>query len=58
MRSSDTGTGSESGTGTGLANLHERLRIAYGADATLRLSPLAPHGIVAEFEYPARAVRS
>jgi signal transduction histidine kinase len=57
MRSSDAGTGSASATGTGLANLHERLRIAYGADATLRLSPLAPHGIVAEFEYPARAVR-
>jgi LytS/YehU family sensor histidine kinase len=44
------GTGS---TGTGLANLRERMRLVFGEDASLRLSPLSPHGVVAELDFPA-----
>jgi LytS/YehU family sensor histidine kinase len=40
--------------GTGLANLRERLRLAFGDTAHLRLIPIEPHGVCAEFELPAR----
>lgn len=55
----DTGVGLRGGSeglGTGLANLRERLKLAYGADAQLRLIPVEPHGVCAELELPARAV--
>ena len=39
--------------GTGLANLRERLRAAYGDRARLSLSALEPHGVHAEITLPA-----
>jgi signal transduction histidine kinase len=55
----DTGVGlapdaSTAGLGTGLANLRERLALAYGGDAQLRLAPMQPRGASAEIEFPAR----
>lgn len=53
----DTGVGLRSATGglgTGLANLRERLALAFGDDAQCRLTPGQPHGTVAEVELPAR----
>src|SRR5438445_2887815 len=53
----DTGVGLKqggAGLGTGLANLRERLQLAFGADAQVHLSALAPHGTAAEVEIPAR----
>ena len=57
MRVSDTGMGlqeSSQGLGTGLSSLRERLELIFGGDAGLRLSEQAPHGMVAEVEFPAR----
>ena len=55
----DTGVGLDAhagdGLGTGLSNLRERLLLAFGGDAQLRLLPLAPHGVCAEVEFPARS---
>ena len=56
VRVVDTGVGLEAGgegTGTGLANLRERLRLVFG-DAQLRLAASTPHGAVAELEFPAQ----
>jgi two-component sensor histidine kinase len=56
-RVTDTGVGikaSGSGLGTGLASLRERLQLAFGADAQLRLSEVVPHGVRAEISFPAR----
>jgi len=53
----DTGAGlgqGAGGLGTGLTNLRERLQLAVGGDAQLRLSPLQPHGACAEVEFPAQ----
>jgi len=53
----DTGAGLGQGSvglGTGLTNLRERLQLAFGGDAQLRLSPLQPHGACAEVEFPAQ----
>ena len=53
----DTGVGLGStadGLGTGLSNLRERLQLAFGGDAQLRLNSLEPHGVCAEVEFPAR----
>ena len=53
----DTGVGLHSangGPGTGLANLRERLQLAFGGDAQVRLGPFAPRGAWAELEFPAR----
>jgi sensor histidine kinase YesM len=55
----DTGVGltqAGDGLGTGLTNLRERLQLAFGGDAQLRLSSLEPHGVCAELEFPARRV--
>ncbi len=41
-------------SGTGLSNLRERLRLAFGGAATLRLSEQQPRGLVAELEFPAQ----
>ena len=51
----DNGIGiSESGTpgGTGLSNVRERLRLAYGHKATLELSPASPSGVEATISLP------
>ncbi len=55
----DTGRGLPAGTtedGTGLPNLRERLQLAFGSDASLRLVPITPHGVSAELDFPARKV--
>ncbi|MEO6324543.1 MAG: histidine kinase [Thermoanaerobaculia bacterium] len=52
----DTGIGlsrAKGESGTGLANLTERLRLAFRDDARLRLVPLQPHGVRAEVTFPA-----
>jgi hypothetical protein len=54
----DTGVGlrpATAGTGTGLANLRERLHLAHGMAAQLRLLPMAPRGVCAELTFPAPA---
>lgn len=53
----DTGVGLRStggSLGTGLATLRERLQLVFGHDSQLRLSELAPRGVCAEVEFPAR----
>jgi LytS/YehU family sensor histidine kinase len=57
---SDTGVGLKavgSGLGTGLSTLRERLRLAFGDEATLRLNEVSPSGVCAEVEFPAREAR-
>lgn len=53
----DTGAGlhgpGDGGLGTGLATLRERLQLAYGGDAQLRISDLKPRGVCAEVDFPA-----
>jgi hypothetical protein len=53
----DTGLGfaaSGSGLGTGLATLRERLQLAFGGAAQLRLTENEPHGVCATLDMPAR----
>jgi hypothetical protein len=53
----DTGVGLNAGgngLGTGLSTLRERLHLAFGGDATLRLTGVEPHGVSAEVDFPAR----
>jgi two-component sensor histidine kinase len=60
-RVSDTGVGLQSGSsglGTGLSTLRERLQLAFGGDAQLRVAALTPHGVCAEVEYPAQPVHA
>ncbi|MCU0920078.1 MAG: histidine kinase [Burkholderiaceae bacterium] len=45
--------GEEPAGGTGLANLRERLALAFGGDATLALAGHAPRGTVATLDLPA-----
>lgn len=55
LRVADSGVGLAAGSGsggTGLANLRERLRLAWGEAAQLRLSEVAPRGVCAEIEFP------
>jgi hypothetical protein len=57
MRVTDTGVGLKTlsrGLGTGLSNLRERLKLAFGGDAQLELIETAPHGVCAEISFPAR----
>lgn len=57
----DTGAGlweTGDGMGTGLATLRERLQLMFGTDAQLRLVRVAPHGVSAELEFPARRSRA
>jgi LytS/YehU family sensor histidine kinase len=57
VRVSDTGAGlgqTENGLGTGLTTLRERLELAFGGDAHLRLSPQRPRGVSAEVDFPIR----
>jgi signal transduction histidine kinase len=61
VRVTDTGVGlrpSGEGLGTGLSTLRERLQLAFGGDAQLRVSALHPHGARAELEFPARGAES
>ncbi len=55
----DTGMGLKGregapGLGTGLANLRERLQLAFGGDAIVTLSENLPHGVRAAIDFPAR----
>jgi hypothetical protein len=57
LRVADTGVGLQNvtrGLGTGLANLRERLKLAFGGDARLSLTGITPHGVCAEIVIPAR----
>ena len=57
VRVVDTGVGLKAtgdGLGTGLSTLRERLQLAFGGDAQLRLTEVEPHGVCAELEFPAR----
>lgn len=57
----DTGVGLKAvgrGLGTGLASLRERLQLAFGAEAQLRLSEVVPHGVRAEVSFPARKAQA
>ena len=57
MRVTDTGVGfttTASGLGTGLATLRERLQLAFGGEAQLRITEIEPHGVCAELDLPAR----
>ncbi len=59
MRVKDTGVGLKTvsrGLGTGLSTLRERLKLAFGGDALLTLTEIAPHGVCAEISFPARQV--
>lgn len=53
----DTGRGlarGSEGLGTGLANLRERLQLAFSGDAQVSLSEVMPHGVRAAIDFPAR----
>jgi sensor histidine kinase YesM len=39
--------------GTGLANLRERLQLAFNGDATVDLASIKPRGTVATINFPA-----
>jgi hypothetical protein len=59
VRVSDTGRGmavgaETAGLGTGLSTLRERLQLAFGGDAVLRVGAQSPRGVSAEVEFPAR----
>lgn len=57
IRVMDTGVGlqtSGKGLGTGLSTLRERLQLAYGEEASLRLTEVTPHGVCVELHLPAR----
>ena len=57
----DTGIGLQStapGLGTGLTTLRERLRLAFGGDAPLRIFETEPHGVSVEIDFPARTPRA
>jgi sensor histidine kinase YesM len=58
VRVTDTGVGlaaAGKGLGTGLATLEERLALAFGGAAHLRVAVLDPHGVRAEIDMPAQA---
>ena len=57
VRVSDTGVGlrpAPDGQGTGLTTLRERLQLAFGGDAHVRLNAMSPRGVCAELEFPAQ----
>jgi histidine kinase/histidine kinase/DNA gyrase B/HSP90-like ATPase len=56
----DTGAGFKPGNrglGSGLATLRERLALEFGDDASVEIEPLAPTGVRATLDLPARARR-
>ncbi|HYJ31865.1 MAG TPA: histidine kinase [Candidatus Binatia bacterium] len=57
VRVSDTGAGLQpegNGLGTGLSTLRQRLQLAFGGDAELRVNAQRPRGVCAELDLPAR----
>jgi len=57
----DTGMGLQEGShgsGMGLANLRERLKLLYGARARLSIAPNTPSGVVCVIEIPAAEARA
>lgn len=61
VRVTDTGVGLQTlgtGLGTGLTNVRERMQLAFGGDAQLRLVGIEPHGVCAELSFPAREARA
>jgi signal transduction histidine kinase len=42
----------QAGTGIGLANIHQRLRLLYGTRASLRVEPAQPRGVLAVLRIP------
>jgi sensor histidine kinase YesM len=57
---SDTGRGLAEGggsLGTGLDNLRERLKLAFGAGVTLQLVPVTPRGVMAEVVFPVKGAQ-
>ncbi len=57
VRVTDTGVGlrqSGRGLGSGLASLRQRLQLAFGGDAVVKLEGLQPRGACASLEFPAR----
>jgi two-component sensor histidine kinase len=62
MRVRDTGAGlrqtSGNGLGTGLSTLRERLQLAFGGDAQLRVTEERPRGVCAEVNLPVRDAAS
>jgi len=53
----DTGVGLQAagrGLGTGLPTLRERLGLAFGGDAELRVESIRPHGVSAQIDFPAK----
>ena len=57
VRVSDTGAGLGdlgAGLGTGLSPLRERLQLAFGGDAQLRVTEQPPRGVCAEVDFPVR----
>jgi hypothetical protein len=57
VRVTDTGVGlrsGERGLGSGLASLRQRLLLAFGDDAEVRLEGMQPHGTRASLDFPAR----
>jgi sensor histidine kinase YesM len=61
VRVSDTGLGlgqKGGGLGTGLSTLRERLELAFGGDAHLRVTAQHPRGVSAELDFPARGAES
>lgn len=58
MRVTDTGVGltqATRGLGTGLSNLRERLKLAFGSEAQLTLTEIQPHGVCAEIAFSVRS---
>jgi signal transduction histidine kinase len=47
--------GESSGTGVGLKNIRERLKLAYGAGASFTIGPNFPNGVAASIIVPAQA---
>ena len=48
--------GDSAGTGVGLKNVRERLKLQYGGDAALNIGPNFPTGVAASIVVPAQAV--
>jgi signal transduction histidine kinase len=57
IRVKDSGVGlrqTSRGLGTGLSTLRERLKLAFGEEAQLKLTSVEPHGVCAEIDFPVR----
>ncbi|MEP7157638.1 MAG: histidine kinase [Betaproteobacteria bacterium] len=57
----DTGMGlarGSGGLGTGLANLRERLQLAFAGDTSVTLVEIKPHGVRAQIDFPVHKVKT